>query len=274
MGWDRMDGAHGKDKPAAGERSGGRTRLSSVTTAIRLLKAFGVEDREIGISELAKRLDVSKSTVHRVASTLLSEGLLEQNPETDRYRLGIALFTLGTMVRRRMDITAEAKIHLIDLRAAVEENVRLTALDGSQVIYVYDFESPQAVRLRSQTGLAKPAFCTAEGWVLLSGRSAYEVDAALKGSLRVVGQDSVLDADEIRAQIALAARQGWVFEDEVSEPGMRCLAAPIRGGDGRIMAAVSIAGPRARIRKRMLPQLANKLCAATAEISARFGWRE
>ena len=69
-----------------------KTRLSSVTTAIRLLKAFSDSDREIGISALSKRLGVSKSTVHRVASTLLAEGLLEQNPETDRYRLGLTLF--------------------------------------------------------------------------------------------------------------------------------------------------------------------------------------
>ena len=68
-----------------------KTRLSSVTTAVRLLKTFSEKDVEIGISALSKRLGVSKSTVHRLATTLVAEGLLEQNPETERYHLGVAL---------------------------------------------------------------------------------------------------------------------------------------------------------------------------------------
>lgn len=251
---------------AGREEGAGRTQLSSVATAIRLLKSFGLEERELGISELALRLGVSKSTVHRVASTLLSEGLLEQNPETDRYRLGVVLFELGSMVRRRMDLTAEAKRYLIALRDTVEENVRLTVLSHENVLYVYDFESPQAVRLRSQTGLSKPAATTAEGWLLLAGRPAAEVAAAAAAA----GEE----LDTLEARIAEAGAQGWAYEDQVSEPGMRCLAAPIRSRDGRTVAVVSIAGPRERIRKRMLPQLTNRLMATVQEIAARVGWRE
>lgn len=248
------------------EEGAGRTQLSSVATAIRLLKSFGLEERELGISELALRLGVSKSTVHRVASTLLSEGLLEQNPETDRYRLGVALFELGSMVRRRMDLTAEAKLHLIALRDEIRENVRLSVLHGGDVLYVYDFESPQAVRLRSLTGLTKPAALTAEGWLLLSGRPRSEIAEAAAAS----GEDpATLDA-----RIEEAVRQGWAYEDQVSEPGMRCVAAPIRSRDGRTIAVVSIAGPRERLRKRMLPQLTNRLTAMVQEIAARVGWRE
>src|SRR5262249_23080658 len=81
-----------------------RNRLSSVATAIRLLKAFSEEEEELGVSALALKLGVAKSTVHRLAVTLVSEGLLEQDPKTERYRLGIGLFGLGTLVRRRMNL--------------------------------------------------------------------------------------------------------------------------------------------------------------------------
>ena len=131
-----------------------RTRLSSVTTAVRLLKLFSVQDYELGISELAKRLGVAKSTVHRLASALLDEGLLEQNPENNRYRLGVALFGLGTLVRRRMEVVSEAKAYLTDLRSLTGENVRLAILTGANVVYVNDFESPHPVRLRSSIGLS------------------------------------------------------------------------------------------------------------------------
>src|SRR5690349_9009482 len=84
-----------------------RNRLSSVATAMRLLKTFSEEAEEISVSALAVKLGVAKSTVHRLAVTLVSEGLLEQNRENQRYRLGIGLFALGTLVRRRMDVSTE-----------------------------------------------------------------------------------------------------------------------------------------------------------------------
>lgn len=262
------------DKPETEMRAQtmGRSRLSSVATAISLLKAFRVDDRELGISELSKRLGVSKSTVHRLATTLMSEGLLEQNPETERYRLGVALFSLGAMVRRRMDISAEAKLHLINLRADVEENVRLAVLDGAQVLYVYDYVSPQPVRLRSFTGLSKPAFCTAEGWTLLSEARPAEIDAILQGPFEPRSNRTPADAETVRARIAETAARGWATEDEESEDGMRALAAPVRDADGRIVAAVAIAGPRLRMRKRNYPQMSSKLLQAAKEISARLGW--
>ena len=80
------------------------TRLSSVAAAARVLKCFSEIESEIGISSLAKRLNIAKSTAHRLAVTLLSEGLLEQNPENGRYRLGINLFIMGALVRRRLDV--------------------------------------------------------------------------------------------------------------------------------------------------------------------------
>ena len=85
-------------------RSADDGRLSSVATAVRLMNAFSEQQVEIGISDLAKRLGVAKSTVHRLAVTLVADGMLEQNHESGKYRLGIALFRLGTLVRRRMNV--------------------------------------------------------------------------------------------------------------------------------------------------------------------------
>src|ERR1044071_8435764 len=111
-------------------------RLSSVASSIRLLKAFSEQQVEIGISDLAKRLGVAKSTVHRLAVTLVADGMLEQNPDTGKYRLGLSLFRLGSLVRRRMSVSTEARSLLRSSREKRSESVRVAVLEGSEIMCV------------------------------------------------------------------------------------------------------------------------------------------
>ncbi|NKB27322.1 MAG: helix-turn-helix domain-containing protein [Rhodobacteraceae bacterium] len=248
------------------------SRLSSVTTAIHLLKTFTEDDKELGISELAKRLSVAKSTVHRLAGTLLEEGLLQQNPENGPYCLGVGLFSLGSLVRARLDVTSESKIILNDLREQTQENVRLAVLERQSVVFLHDFESPQTLRLRSGTGQLRPAFCTAEGICLISGLREPELAAFLSYPRDARTARTAIDEDTLRARIRRTKRQGYAVEDEDCDEGTRCIAAPIHNGDGRIIAAVGIAGPRVRIRKREFTKLAPLAIEAAQQISERLGF--
>lgn len=248
------------------------TRLSSVTTAIHLLKTFSIEDEDLGISELAKRLGVAKSTVHRLASALLDEGLLQQNPETGRYRLGIGLFTLGSLVRARLDVTSESRQILNDLREKTGENVRLAVLERQSAVLLHDLESPQTLRLRSATGQLRPAYCTAEGLCLLSGLREPELKKFLAAPRTQRRPNTPVDEEELRAQIRKVKRQGYAIEDEICDEGTRAVAAPIYNGDGRIVAVVGVAGPRIRIRKSQFPKLAQLVVATAEQISERLGY--
>lgn len=250
----------------------GSTRLSSVTTAIHLLKTFTIEDDELGISELAKRLGIAKSTVHRLASALLDEGLLQQNPENGRYRLGVGLFSLGALVRSRLDVTQESKHVLNDLRQKTQENVRLAVLEGQNAVFLHDFESPQTLRLKSGTGLQRPAYSVAEGLCLLAGLREPELTNYLKKPRVKRTEKTVVDEDELRERIRKIKRRGYAFEDEECDEGTRCLAAPIFQGDGRVIAAVGVAGPRLRIKKSQFKKLAPTVIEAADQISASLGY--
>ena len=250
-----------------------KTRLSSVTTAIRLLKAFTESDREIGISALSKKLGVSKSTVHRVATTLVAEGLLEQNPETDRYRLGLALFSLGTLVRRRMDIPNEAKPFLSKLRDSSNENIHLAVLQGNEVVYVYDMESSQAVRVRPHLGASKPLNCSAEGLMILAWQSESFIDKALAVSLTPRTDNTMTDPVKIKARLEKIRSDGYALEDEESEIGMRCVAAPIRDAEGNVVAALGVAGPSQRLSTHVIKNFAPQVREAAESISMRLGYR-
>ena len=254
-------------------RTNGGTRLSSVATAARLLKSFSAQDPEIGISALSKRLGVSKSTVHRLATTLVQEGLLEQNPETERYRLGVALFTLGALVRRRMDVSAEAKPFLYELRKSTNENVHLAILEGTNVIYVYDFESPQPVRLRSMLGISKPAVTCAEGMAMLAFKPERVVEAALAETPIRRTPKTITDPAVLRERLAQVRQAGYAIDNEESELGTRSIAAAIRGAEGEVLAAVGVAGPSQRFTTGALNRFAPQVVAAAESISMRLGYR-
>lgn len=248
------------------------TRLSSVTSALRLLKIFSAQEPEMGVSELARRLGVAKSTAHRLVSTLVVEGFLEQNPADGRYRLGLSLFALGTLVRRRMDVTHQAKPQLDALRDRTDETVHLAVLDGSDIVYLFNIESRQAIRMHSYLGVHRPAFCTSEGRALL----AFSPPAVLAGVLRdgLVARTgrTLTDPKLLREVLAQVRRDGYALDDEESEEGMRSIGAPIFDATGAAVAAVGLGGPVQRLPKKTLRSCIPMVTATAEAISARLGW--
>src|SRR5690348_16079309 len=260
------------DTKPARAKEGERSRLSSVATAIELLKAFSEDEVEIGISTLAKRLGVAKSTAHRLASTLVAENLLEQDRATGKYRLGIALFRLGTLVRRRMNVSEVARPLLFSLREKTNETVHLAILDGTEIMYVYFLESTQAVRMRSDLGRRKPAYCTAEGQAILAFRPA-EVSAVIRKGLSARTPQTITDPDGLMKALETVRQKGCAVEDEESEIGVRCIAAPIRDDAGEVVAAVGVAGPVSRLSKKALTMFMPHVIATAESISQRLGHR-
>ena len=248
-------------------------RLSSVGTAVRLLKCFSEGEAEIGVTSLAKRLGVAKSTVYRLASTLVAEGMLEQNRDNEKYRLGIALFGLGALVRQRMNLSNEARPYIFDLREATNETVHLAILDHAEIMYVYDLESTQAIRMRANLGERKPALCTAEGRAMLAFQHPEEVEAIIQEGFRPRTPKTLTDPAALRAMLAEVQRLGYAREDEQSELGMRSIAAPIRNAMGRVMGAVGVAGPVQRLSDDILQQIAPQVVQTANVISQRLGYK-
>lgn len=258
-------------KPAATKRPEPQ-RLSSVAMAVRLLKSFSEGEAEIGVTTLSRRLGVAKSTVYRLASTLVSEGLLEQNPETEKYRLGMSLFGLGALVRQRMNVATDARPFLFHLREATGETVHLAILEGEDIIFVLNLESNQAIRMRADLGARKPAFCTAEGRAMLAYQHDDSVDDILGHSLVQRTPKTIVDPQQIRMSLQEVRLRGYAMEDEQSELGMRSVAAPIRNSNGRVIAAIGLAGPIQRISDEAIASFAPLVVDAARTISARLGY--
>jgi DNA-binding IclR family transcriptional regulator len=258
-------------KARNGERSA-KARLSSVANAIRLVKAFTDDEYEIGISSLARRLGLGKSTVHRLATTLIEADFLERNPETGAYRLGLALFELGALVRRKMDVANEARPYLKALMEKTGETVHLAVLDHASVLYINTIASRQAIRMSSTVGARVPSHSSSEGKVLLAYRSAEFVESVIESGLAMRTPKTIAKPQALREELATVRSRGYALDDEETEIGLRSLAAPIRTHNGQAVAAISIAGPTQRVSKKILQGYVSDVVAAANAISQRLGY--
>jgi len=249
-----------------------RMRLSSVANAIRLTKAFSEHEYEMGISALAGRLGLAKSTVHRLATTLVEYDILEQNRESGKYRLGLALFELGTLVRRKMDAVSESRQQMSALLEMTGETVQLAVLDHQSVLYIRILESRQQVRMSSTVGSRAPAHCTSVGKALLAFQSPEQVKQIIENGLRRFTANTITDPARLQEELESIRAKGYAIDDEESEMGLRCVAAPIRDHTGLVAAAISVSAPVQRMTKKNMQTTVPTVVAAADAISRRLGY--
>jgi DNA-binding IclR family transcriptional regulator len=249
-----------------------KARLSSVANSIRLLTSFSGEEDELGITTLASRLRLAKSTVHRLASTLTGAGFLEQNRDTGKYRLGMALFELGALVRRRMDVANESRPKLRELLEKTGETVQMGVVDHLSVLYVYEMESPRAIRMAAAVGGRAPLHCTAVGKVLLAYQPEDFVERVLQSGLTAYTARTVTRREAILAMLSEVRSREHAIDDEESEPGLRAIAAPVRNQNGAVIAAVGVAAPVQRMNRRAMQTCVPTVIATANAVSGRLGY--
>lgn len=264
--------AKGKPGRTGRPSSAGKARLSSVANAIRVTKAFTDDEYEMGISDLSKRLGLAKSTVHRHAATLVEAEFLEQNKETGKYRLGMVLFELGALVRRKMDVANEARPQLRSLMEMTGETVQLAIFDHLSVLYINKMESRQAVRMSSAVGSRAPAYCTSVGKVLLAHQPDEVIKRVVQAGLERFSPKTITTASVLAAELERVRAGGYAVDDEEMEVGLRCVAAPIRNHSGAVIAAIGVAAPIQRMNKKNMQTCTPMVVAAADTISRRLGY--
>jgi IclR family transcriptional regulator, KDG regulon repressor len=254
--------------------AGERALLGSVRNAARVLRAFSQADQELGVTELAGRLGMGKSTTHRLVATLAAERLLEQNPVTGKYRLGLALYELGTKVTEHADLHEAALPVLTTLRHSTGEMVHVAVLDGLEVVYVERLESHNLVPVFREVGHRLPAHWTSSGKVLLASLPRDELLKRLRGvTLEQRTSRTIATVDVLIAELDRCAGRGWASNIEEGHEGVTSVGAPLRGHDGTVIAAVSVVGASTRITGDAMRRYVGLVVEAAAVISRRLGYR-
>ena len=247
----------------------GRDDRAAVDKAMSLLVSFGADGASgVGVSELARRAGLPKSTTHRVLGMLERNGVIEKTGQ--RYRLGARLAELGRSVYapghdRIRDLMIP---YLADLWEATHETVHLAALHGTDVVYLSKVYGHRQHKMPSRTGSRLPAYVTAVGKALL----AHDPDAlelTLARRLVPLTSRTVADADTLIEQLAEVRVAGLAREDEEVVPGLSCVAVPIFGASGRPVAALSLSMPTAKLDPRVHEPLLRRAGASASQLMCR-----
>lgn len=259
--------------PGSGLRQvGERYRIQAIERAVAILNAFTADEAELGVTELAERLGLHKSTVHRFMVNLDAAGLVERNARTGRYRLGMRIFELGGLVKQRMNLWDEALPFLESLVRDSGETGHLAVLDGGEAIYIERVEARRALRVPAAIGRGYPVHATNLGKVLLADLPSERVEEIIaERGLAAYTPNTITDPQALEAELVRIRECGYAVDNEEYDEGLRCIGAPVRDHSGGVVAALGIGGPATRITPARVEQLSTLVMAAAAGLSRRLG---
>lgn len=236
--------------------------------AAAILDAFDPAHPELTLSALVRRSGLPRSTVHRTADRMLRLGWLDK-PE-ERYRIGNRLFELSGLAPVRHELREAVLPFLQDLYNAMHTAVQLGVLDGPQVLIVEKITGHRPMPMLAQVGGTVPTHCSALGRALLAYSPAEVVDAVLTGDLYARTNRTLTNPASIRRELAAIPDRGWAVEREEGNIGVSCVAAPVFGPLGDVVAALSVTGPSAAVRAdRAGPAVRLAAAAASRAYSRR-----
>lgn len=251
----------------------GSSPIQAIVNAVDTIDYVAKSNQGVGVRELARALRLTRGTASRVLYSLHFCGLLRRDENQSRYVLGSKILELASGHLRSLSIGEVARRHMADLSLESGETVFLGILDRDHVTIVDRIDSTQPLRMASELGVREPAYCTALGKILMADLSDEACRRLLEGQqFEPHTAKTLRSKDEVLARIDEARERGWALDDEEFFEGVRCIAAAIRDHDGRVVAAVSVAGPRFRLHDDRLQTMARRVRAAAAAISRDLGY--
>ncbi len=248
--------------------------IQAVSHALDLLEQFHDDIDELGVTELSKRLKLHKNNVFRLLATLESRGYIEQNKATENYRLGLKALELGQTFIKQMGLLRQAKPILERMVEKSNETSYVAIYKENHIVYLDVIETNLTVRVVSRVGSRLPAYCTASGKVHMAHMSEEELDELL-ATMKFTQHtpSTIADADTMHKALEQVRKNGYAIDDEELDPGVRCIAAPIRDYTRRIVGAISISGPSMRIsNERIKEELVPLILTSAADLSTRLGY--
>jgi DNA-binding IclR family transcriptional regulator len=248
--------------------------IGSVQRAIDILNLFDNQAEELGTTEIARSLNLHKSTVASLVYTLEANGYLTQNMKTRKYRLGFKLAERVSVMLNHLQIRQVVYPFLQELHQEFNETINLGMLDGASVVYIERLQSTRPLGMRSEIGRRTLAHSTALGKAMLACLSPTELNAFIAcHGLPALTQNTITEPRDLLEELEKTRQLGYAVDNEENEIGGRCTAAPIFDQTGRVVAAVSISLPTARLPVTDFPIYGSRIRDVARAVSRSLGYQ-
>ncbi|MCO5222805.1 MAG: IclR family transcriptional regulator [Thermomicrobiales bacterium] len=247
-------------------------QVRALERALDLLDCFSLAESELSFTELAERTGLSKGTAVRLLSVLERRGLLERSPDTDRYRIGLHTFELGSIYIQSLQIESVSHPFLKELAETCDQSANLGILDHGEVVHLFVVPANRPIHFSVRSGQRDWAHSSGLGKVLLAALSDSELDDVI-ATRGLPGRTpaTITTPNALRTELAAVRAQGYAIDDEESLAGLSCIAAPVFDDRGRVAGAVSISGLTHEYVEPNRSVYIDAVCQAAHGISLRLG---
>ncbi|UCH25430.1 MAG: IclR family transcriptional regulator [Trueperaceae bacterium] len=247
------------------------TTNKSLRKALQLLSSFTEETPEWSVSALSRHLEMAKSTVSTMLATLATAGLVEQSPGTKRYHLGLRCLELGYLSSSRLVLRDYAFPQLEALLGDSNRIVYLAIPYTYDMLYIEALYPPRRKINYSAQGRRMPMHCTGIGKAALAFMPGSFIEEFLaNATLRRYTPNTFTEPSALRTELRRTRERGYAVDREEQEEGIQCVAAPIRSGAGRVVAAISVSGSSQEVTTARFPELGEKVAEAARDISRKL----
>lgn len=248
--------------------------VQSVGRALTILELVSEYNRGVSITEICNRVDLHKSTVHRLLGTLILKGFVIQDSD-NKYGITLKLFELGSKRIEGLDILTVSKPYTKALMETINEVVHLVIRDVSDIVYIDKVEADNTIRMASTIGQRRPLYCTAVGKSILAFLPDDEAKLLWDNSnIKKLTKNTIINYNNFSKELEKIRNQGFAEDNEENEIGIRCISAPIFNRNSKIEGAISISGPAMRVTKDKTEEFAKEVKKYAYLISKDLGYKE
>lgn len=245
--------------------------MQALERALGVLLAFTKGDRGLGVSEIARSLEMPKSAVHRILASLVKTGFVERDDSAPLYRLGPRAIDLGMAAMGTPDIRSVALPVMQELSRQTGETVTLSMLIGRERVYVSQVEGPQPVRMTVKVGARFPLYAGASGRAILTAMLEVERAGYLDAvPLTPLTPDTITSRSRLEKEIREARERGYSASAGERDPWAAAVAAPLMTSRGRVLGSISVCGPRQRLGAVQVAEYGRAVSAAASDLMSQI----
>ena len=244
----------------------------SIMRAVAILDCFSLDHPELGVREIARQLHLSTSTVGRLLITLRSAGILSQDPTTRRYVMGPKILQWSSIYLSRLDLANEAAPALAELHRLTSETVSVYMLDANERVCIARIESPERVRVVVRVGERMPLHAGSAGKALLAFMPSEAVAQILGKPLERMTPNTIINRKTLTQELETVRKCGYAISHGERFQDALGLAAPIFNADGKVIAALNVAGPVMRFDDAAVAKYAPKIIRLANQVSQALGY--